>query len=204
VPEGKWRKRPSTTERPIPTERTGDPNATVSVVVDLEARRRGTVGDGERCEIPGVRSIAVDHVHRLLGEALVELIIAHGVDVTTVYSAGRNIPRRVHSALLLRDPRCVVPGCDARLRLENDHWVTDFAKGGLTSLDNLARICRHHHRQRRHQGFELLRGPDGWEWITPETPLVPKRKTRTRSKAPALPSGTSPPLFVHASPHRQE
>ncbi|HUY65743.1 MAG TPA: HNH endonuclease signature motif containing protein [Acidimicrobiales bacterium] len=212
VPKRKGRRQSATPDHAVPierTERAGDPNATVSVVVDLEALRRGTVGDGERCEIPGVGSIAVDHAHRLLGEALVELVIAHGVDVTTVYSAGRNIPRRVRSALLLRDPRCVVPGCDARLGLENDHWVTDFAEGGLTSLDNLARICRHHHRQRTHQGFELLRGPDGWEWIAPETPVVPNRprpkpKARARSGARSLPSGTGPPLSVKVSPRRQE
>ncbi|MGH9208438.1 MAG: HNH endonuclease signature motif containing protein, partial [Acidimicrobiales bacterium] len=199
----------STAEPPDATGRTGDPNATVSVVVDLEALRRGTVEDGERCEVPGVGSIGVDHAHRLLGEALVELIIAHGVDVTTVYSAGRNIPRLVRSALLLRDPRCVVPGCDARLGLENDHWVTDFAKGGLTSLDNLARVCRRHHRQRTHQGFELLRGPDGWEWVTPETPVVPKRprprrKATARSEATALMSGAGPNLSVRVPPRRQE
>jgi hypothetical protein len=215
VPERKGRRRSATpdhavlTEPAEPTEPTGDPNATVSVVVDLEALRRGKVEEGGRCEIPGVGSVSVEHAHRLLGEALVELVIAHGVDVTTVYSAGRHIPRRVRSALLLRDPRCVVPGCDTRLGLENDHWVTDFAKGGLTSLDNLARVCRRHHRQRTHQGFELLRGPEGWEWIAPETPVVPKRprpkrKAKAWSHAHATASDSSPPLFVEVSPRRQE
>ena len=209
VPVGKGGRRSPPTGRPLPTVRSAAPNATVSVVVDLEALRRGTVEDGERCEIPGVGSIAVEHAHRLLGEALVELIIAHGLDVTTVYSAGRNVPRRVRSALLLRDPRCVVPGCDARLGLENDHWVTDFAEGGLTSLDNLARICRHHHRQRTHQGFELRRGPDGWEWLAPATPVVPvrprsKRTSRARSGARSPRPGTGPPRSVRVSPHRQE
>ena len=211
VPERKGRRRSATPDHAGPTGRAGDPNATVSVVVDLETLRRGKVDEGGRCEVPGVGSVSVEHVHRLLGEALVELVIAHGVDVTTVYSAGRHIPRRVRSALLLRDPRCVVPGCDARLGLENDHWVTDFAKGGLTSLDNLARICRHHHRQRTHRGFELLRGPDGWEWIAPGTPVVPKRprpkpktRARARSQTPAFASGSIPPLFVEVSPRRQE
>ena len=36
-----------------PNRPTCDPRATVSVVVDVEALRRGSVGDGERCEIPG-------------------------------------------------------------------------------------------------------------------------------------------------------
>jgi hypothetical protein len=182
-----------------------DPRATVSVVVDLEALRRGSVGEGERCEIPGVGPVGVGHAHELLGQALVELIIAKGTDVTTVYSAGRQVPRRVRSALLLRDPRCVVPHCDARLGLENDHWVTDFAKGGVTALDNLARICRRHHLDRTHRGFELKRIPDGWVWTAPEHPTTPKRpRPRRRAPANAPPPGTGPPGFDEPSLDRRE
>ena len=171
-----------------PTGRTGGAGATVSVVVDLESLRSGHPGAGGRCEIPGVGPVPVDHAHRLLGEALVELLVAHGTDVTTVYSAGRHVPRRVRSALLLRDPRCVVPGCDARLGLENDHWVTDFAEGGRTALDNLARICRHHHRLRTHQGFVLRWGASGWEWLPPATP-VPAKKRRPKAKPAKVATG---------------
>jgi hypothetical protein len=90
----------------------------------------------------------------------------------------------------------VVPGCDARLGLECDHWVTDFAQGGLTALDNLARICRRHHRQRTHQGFELRRGEEGWEWIPPATPKVPQRPKRPKKRTGAkAPPPTGPPLF---------
>jgi hypothetical protein len=173
-----------------------DPRATVSVVVDLEALRRGSVGDGERCEIPGVGPVRVDHAHQLLGQALVELLIAKGTDVTTVYSAGRQVPKRVRSALLLRDPRCVVPHCDARLGLENDHWVTDFAKGGLTALENLARICRRHHLDRTHRGFELTRTPEGWVWTAPEHPITPKRprpKRRPKGGTGGGAKGGAPP-----------
>jgi hypothetical protein len=179
-----------------PNRPTCDPRATVSVVVDVEALRRGSVGDGERCEIPGVGPVAVDYARELLGQALVEVLVAQGTDVTTVYSAGRHVPRRIRSALLLRDPRCVVPHCDARLGLENDHWVTDFAHGGLTALDNLARLCHRHHLDRTHRGFELTRTPDGWVWTAPEHPRTPKRprpKRRPRAKAP--PPGTDPPRF---------
>jgi hypothetical protein len=183
--------------------RTPDPRATVSVVVDLEALRRGSVGEGERCEIPGVGPVGVEHAHELLGQALVELLIAKGTDVTTVYSAGRQVPKRVRSALLLRDPRCVVPHCDARLGLENDHWVTDFAKGGLTALDNLARICRRHHLDRTHHGFELKRIPDGWAWTAPEQPISPTRPKPRRSPTAEAP-GTGPPVFDQPPFDRQE
>ena len=192
-----------------PTERPSDPRATLSVVIDLEALRRGQVGDGERCEIPGVGPVPVSYAYDLLGEALVELLIAKGTDVTTVYSAGRHIPRRVRSALLLRDPRCVVPGCDARLGLENDHWVTDYAEGGLTALDNLARLCRRHHRDRTHHGFTLQKDGDTWIWIAPAHPFTPKRprpkrKPGPRGRAKAPPPGPEPSLFDEESPPRKE
>ncbi|MGA3149618.1 MAG: hypothetical protein ABSF33_19415 [Acidimicrobiales bacterium] len=179
-----------------PHRPTPDPSATVSVVVDLEALRRGSVGDQERCEIPGVGPVAVRYARELLGQALVEVLVAKGTDVTTVYSAGRHVPKRIRSALLLRDPRCVVPHCDARLGLENDHWVTDFANGGLTALDNLARLCHRHHLDRTHHGFELTRTPDGWVWTAPEHPVTPKRpRPKRRPKAKAPPPGTGPPPF---------
>ncbi len=175
---------------------TCDPKATVSVVVDAEALRRGSVGQGERCEIPGVGPVGVDYARELLGEALVEVLIAKGTDVTTVYSAGRHVPKRIRSALLLRDPRCVVPTCDARLGLENDHWVTDFAQGGLTALDNLARLCRKHHLDRTHRGFELARTDEGWVWTAPEHPTEPKRqRPKRRRRAEGPPPGTGPPRF---------
>ena len=165
---------------PPATGRTPDPRASVSVVVDLESLRGGHVVRGGRCEIPGVGPVPVDHARDRLGDALVELLVAHGTDVTTVYSAGRHIPRRVRSALLLRDPRCVVPGCDARLGLENDHWVTDFARGGVTALDNLARLCHRHHQDRTHRGFTLRREGDTWVWVAPDKPVVPKRPKRPK------------------------
>jgi hypothetical protein len=178
-------------------ERTPDPKATLFVQVGLQTLRRGQVQPGECCEIPGVGPVPVEYARGLLGTALVELFITDGVDVSTVYSAGRHIPRRVYSALMQRDPTCVVPGCDARLGLENDHWVVEFAKGGLASMDNVARVCRHHHQLRTHRGFQLLGGPGKWRWVPPEDPVVPTRpKKGRRTKAPP-PPGADPPLFHH-------
>ena len=169
------------------------------MVVDAEALRRGSVGQGERCEIPGVGPVGVEYARELLGEALVEVLIAKGTDVTTVYSAGRHVPKRIRSALLLRDPRCVVPNCDARLGLENDHWVTDFAQGGLTALDNLARLCRRHHLDRTHRGFELARTDEGWVWTAPEHPTEPKRQ-RPKRRRRARPTSGHRPTAVRPAP----
>ena len=141
--------------------------------------------------------VGVDYARELLGEALVEVLIAKGTDVTTVYSAGRHVPKRIRSALLLRSPRCVVPTCDARLGLENDHWVTDFAQGGLTALDNLARLCRKHHLDRTRRGVRARPGQTrGGCGPPPRRPTEPKRqRPKRRRRAEGPPPGTGPPRF---------
>jgi hypothetical protein len=182
-----------------PPVRTRDPRTTLFIRCDLGALRRGHVAGDELCEIPGVGPVPVPWVHEQLGEALCHLVVTDGVDVTTLYSPGRHIPLPVKAALLERDSRCVVPGCDARLGLENDHWARDFAQGGPTALDNLARVCHHHHQLRTHRGFQLTGGPGRWRWTAPEHPVVPARprpkKRRPRAPAPP-PKGPRPPRFT--------
>ena len=183
---------PATTSGP---GRNRGPGASVHVRVDLEALRRGSVTGGGCCEIPGVGPVSVEVAREVLGEALVELVIADATDVTSIYRMGRHIPARLYSALMERDPRCVVPGCTARLGLENDHWVTDFSKGGLVSLDNIARLCGHHHRLRTHRGFRLEGGPGHWCWVPPEDPVVPGRARQKRRATTPPARSTGPPLF---------
>lgn len=142
-------------------------SATVYLHVSLEALRRGSLQPGEICEIPGVGPVPLCVAENLMGEAVTKLVIADGVDVTTVCHLGRTVPSHVESALEARDRTCVVPGCDVHLGLEIDHWQVPFAKGGPTALWNLARLCRFHHQQKTYEGFELRGGPDAWEWAGP-------------------------------------
>ncbi|HEX7277732.1 MAG TPA: HNH endonuclease signature motif containing protein [Acidimicrobiales bacterium] len=92
-----------------------------------------------------------------------------GVDVVAVAHRGRTIPAHLRSALELRDPTCVIPGCDLRDRLEIDH-VVPFAEGGPTALDNLARLRHRHHALKTHHGWVLGGGPGAWTWEPPEEP----------------------------------
>ncbi len=144
-----------------------DPKPVVHLRVDLDALRRGRVGTGERCEIPGVGPIPVDTAREVLGEALAKVVITDGVDVATVCNLGRAIPPAVMTALLERDPTCVVPGCDASGHLEVDHWQNDFARGGQTRWANLAFLCGFHHSLKTNKGFKLVGGPGKWEWLPP-------------------------------------
>ncbi len=138
---------------------------TMHIRVDLEALRNGHPVRGELCEIPGVGSIPVEQARNLLGDALLHVIITDGVDVTTVCRLGRHIPDALRQALIERDPVCVVPECSAAAPLEIDHWRVDFADGGPTALDNLARLCHGHHRMKTLGEFRLEGGPGAWEFV---------------------------------------
>ena len=166
---------------------------------DLGALRRGSLGSGEVCEIPGVGPIPIERARALLGEALVDLVITDGVDVTTVVRLGRHIPAPLLTAITERDQYCVVPGCGKRLGLEKDHCRVDYAEGGVVSYDNIAKLCHHHHQLKTHQGYRLAGGPGHWEWIAPDRPVTPKQPTRRRKKGPKAPprsSPTGPTLFT--------
>lgn len=135
--------------------------------VDAGALVRGGLDQGELCEIDGVGPVSLAVARSLLGEAFCTLLVTDGVDVATVTSTSRVVPHRVRMALLQRDPTCVVPGCGATFHLEIDHWRTDFARGGMTELDNLCRLCSVHHKMKTQGGFRLLGGPGRWRFVPP-------------------------------------
>jgi Domain of unknown function (DUF222) len=144
----------------------GGPATMVHVRVDHAALVRGRVEPGEICEIPGVGPIPVAVARGLVADSILSVLVTNGVDVTGVAHGGRTIPASVRRALTERDPVCVVPGCGQRDDLEIDH-LEALAKGGLTSLDNLVRLCHWHHYLKTHQGHRLERAGDGWRWIVP-------------------------------------
>jgi len=74
----------------------------------------------------------------------------------------------------LRDPVCVFPGCTrASRRCDLDHIEPyrspdDGGPPGQTHPDNLAPLCRHHHRVKTHGRWAYRRLPDGgYRWTTP-------------------------------------
>jgi hypothetical protein len=180
-----------------------DPKTWVLIRADLDALRRGSVGPGEVCEIPGVGPVPVSHAREVLGDALCHLVITNGIDVTTVCTLGRHVPEALRVAIIERDRSCVVPGCGRDLALENDHWQVDFAKGGEASLDNICRLCRWHHHLKTHQGWRLTKREGEWHFLPPGTdpptgehttdPTVTPRRARRTGRRPD--PGPGPPLF---------
>jgi hypothetical protein len=67
-----------------------------------------------------------------------------------------------------RDQYCVFPGCNVpATKCDLDHRVP--FPTGATSADNLAAICRHHHRMKHRAGWTVRRRTDGAHiWINPQ------------------------------------
>ena len=164
------------------------PPATVMVRVDLEALRRGRAERGELSEIDGQGPVPVPVVQSLIDDAFVALVFTEAGDIRAVSHRGRTINSHLRTALAFRDRCCVVPGCRVAYGLEIDH-VIPMERGGPTELSNLALLCRHHHRLKTYDGWQLARtGPSdqdpGWSF----TPLPPfGQEPGLGSQAPRTP-----------------
>lgn len=143
------------------------PASMVHVVVDYEALMRGHTVAGERCEIPGMGPIPVTLARQMSEDCILKVLLTKGVDVVAVAHGGYTIPAHLRTALDVRDPKCIVPGCDARRRVQKDHRNA-FGRTRVTKLEDLAHLCPFHHYLKTFCGYTYRGGPGTWEWIPPE------------------------------------
>ena len=122
---------------------------------------------GSRPEPPptdGGRPVA-DDVARLLAcdpalHAVIVDTLGRPLDVgTSTRFATPRLRRGAHT----RDGGCVFPGCEIRPAWTDLHHVVPFPTGP-TDLDNLACLCRHHHRVSHRHGWSMHATDDGWFW----------------------------------------
>ncbi|MHB1536706.1 MAG: HNH endonuclease signature motif containing protein, partial [Acidimicrobiales bacterium] len=155
----------STSDGPIPDGPPGPP-ATVIAVVDHAALVRGYVQGDDCCRIDGLGPVPVSSVTAMMGDAFLAAVVRDGVDIRSVVHLGRTPTALQRSALIVRDPTCVVPGCGQVAHLECDHCPA-WAETHHTTLDELARLCRHHHHLKTYQGWTLTGSPGAWQWHPP-------------------------------------
>jgi len=67
----------------------------------------------------------------------------------------------------VRDGGCVFPDCDRHLAWCEAHHLVHWLDGGPADLDNLALVCRAHHRAVHAGGRQLQHQPDGRLTATP-------------------------------------
>jgi hypothetical protein len=161
--------------------------------VDLDALTRGRVEDGELCEITGVGPVPAKVARRLLGDAVLKLVITRGVDVVNVTHLGRGPTAAQRIALLWQSPACTNAGCTNTLAVQHDHR-TPWAEVHETRLDNLDRLCPPCHRLKTHDDWALVEGRGRRPLVPPDDPRHPRGNTDNSTDATltSAPPSTQP------------
>jgi hypothetical protein len=128
------------------------------------------LGGDEPAELAGYGPIDAHTARRLAQDATWRRILT---DPTSgaVLDVGRTRyrpPAALAEHVTIRDRTCVFPGC-ARpaASCDLDHTVA-WQDGGTTSADNLAPLCRHHHRLKHETDWQLSQPvPGGFRWTSP-------------------------------------
>ena len=152
----------------------------VVVHVDVQRLLGTEAAAGERCEIPGVGPVPVEHARSLLGDALLTVLVEDGRDVKTFARPGRKMVAALHQLLDARDPVCTISGCGRAQRLEHDHALA-VRDGGDSTAENTDGLCKHHHALKS-KGWILTEQPDGTRTLDPPNTRA-ARPGRRRSAA---------------------
>ncbi|MCS5713745.1 HNH endonuclease [Herbiconiux sp. CPCC 205716] len=163
----------------------------------------------EPAELHGYGPIDLDTARELAAAAPTFLRILTDPITGRRLSVGRDrykVPADLRASVVLDDETCRFPGCTRSAdRCDLDH-VLDWAKGGETSLANLAALCRRHHTVKHHTDWNVTAGPDRTlHWTSPSgarhtTDPPPHGATAYRATRPTTRSASEPPP-PGATPH---
>ena len=142
----------------------------VLLVIKASADTLAKTAGAPAGEIEGGGTIPAETVRRQACDTAITRFISTGELVGEITHASRTIQSSTRRALVLRDQHCVFSGCDRRPAWCDGHHLWFWADGGPTTLDNLALLCRPHHRKVHEGGWTLertngrfiARPPDAW------------------------------------------
>lgn len=125
----------------------------------------------EPAELDGYGPIPADTARRLAAHApSFQRILTHPeTGAYLSYSRTRyRVPADLAGYLRARDGTCRFPGCGRRATTCDLDHTTDWAHGGHTRHDNLAHLCRKHHRLKHRTRWRMTQEPDGTiRWTSP-------------------------------------
>jgi Domain of unknown function (DUF222)/HNH endonuclease len=122
-------------------------------------------------------TIPSETVRRLACDAAVSRITGLGQTEHEVTRAGRATPPPTRRSLVARDQGCVFPGCDRPSTWCQSHHLKFWADGGPTEIDNLALLCRTHHRKVHEERWRLERANGRWIATPPARTVTPRSRT---------------------------
>ncbi len=143
------------------------------------------------------RVLTADQVRAWCGNPGTEVIVKPVIDLAEHLHVGSyEIPDRLHEQVQLRDLTCVFPLCERPARrCDTDHVRPH--PDGQTATDNLAPLCRRHHRLKTHGGWRyLMLEPGSYLWTSPHGYRYLRDHTGTHDVTPGRHSRGrgSPPI----------
>ncbi len=110
------------------------------------------------------------------------------------------VPTRLADQTAERDLTCVFPWCTRpAAHCDTDH-VIPYSEGGTTSSDNLAPLCRRHHRLKTHHsgwgytalepGTYLWTSPHGYQFLRDHRGTTDVSHDKTHDRPPVRPPDT--------------
>jgi hypothetical protein len=143
---------------------------------------RGQAGQVARLENTG-DPVTLDQVRAWCATPDARITITPVLDLAGhVHTAAYEVPDRLTEHVGLRDLTCVFPFCERRARgCDTDH-VIPYARGGATCSENLAPLCRRHHRLKTHHGrwIYVVLDPGTYLWTSPHGYRYLRDHTGTR------------------------
>ena len=156
------------------------------LVVHVDTQSLGADRVHERCELAEGPAIAPETARRLGCDGSIVRIIERDGRPLSVGRRKRTVPAALRRALRSRDDGCRFPGCGHK-RFLHAHHIHHWARGGLTTLDNLIQLCSYHHRLVHEGGFCVEHaGRRGVRFRRPDGRLIAHATTRPSPCAPGL------------------
>ncbi|KRF35406.1 hypothetical protein ASG94_15035 [Nocardioides sp. Soil805] len=127
-----------------------------------------------RIEQAGRRVLSVEQIRAWCGRPDVAVVVKPVIDLRErLECRGYEPTEKIREHVIARDGTCVFPWCGRNARrcdldhiVPYDHDHSDH--GGQTSTDNLAALCRRHHRLKTHGRWRYEMGEPGvFTWTSP-------------------------------------
>jgi hypothetical protein len=152
----------------------------------------------------GQRLVLLEQIQSWCADSRTEVTIKPVIDLNTELSAqAYKVPADIREQIQLRDRTCVFPGCarparrcdvDHIIAYDHDADAEGRPQPGPTSTDNLACLCRFHHRLKTHSAwrYEMVE-PGIFEWTSPHGHRYRRDHTGTAALDPPAPPGIPRP-----------
>jgi hypothetical protein len=150
-----------------------EPTRTREVVLHVhltDAAITGNSADPELARLErGDRLLLADQVRDWCGRPETRVTVKPVINLHERLAVGAyEIPDRIRDHVTARDPQCVFPWCTRNSRRCDLDHVVPYDPGGQTATDNLAPLCRRHHRLKTFAGWTYtMVEPGCYLWRSP-------------------------------------